>query len=367
MIHIIANGSIRRSSRDNAVKAIEDGLFQEVVFMDFSVGISVVMSSYNTELSMLKEAVESILNQTFRDFEFLIIDDGSTDGSDQYLKSLSDERVKIIQNPQNIGITKSLNIGFKAAKGKYIARMDADDISLPTRLEKQYEFMEAHPEVIVCGTRAGILDEKRNVRPLNVNVPDNMEEYRVRMIFLNPGPTHPTAFFRHEKLLEHHILYDEKLIYAQDYGMWEVVSRYGKVSSLDEVLLYRRKHEKQISIAKRDVQKKCDKMTQKKILSDLLGSVSDKEVELHYTHSTTYNQDATITPEVAAWYDRLLQANQSRHLYNQNILQKYIGAIKKRLVLQTIKQNRNLSKYENIRLVFRYLPFLRAVKTILFK
>ncbi len=149
--------------------------------------------------------------------------------------------------------------------------------------------------------------------------------------------------------------------------MWEVVSRYGKVSSLDEVLLYRRKHEKQISIAKRDVQKKCDKMTQKKILSDLLGSVSDKEVELHYTHSTTYNQDATITPEVAAWYDRLLQANQSRHLYNQNILQKYIGAIKKRLVLQTIKQNRNLSKYENIRLVFRYLPFLRAVKTILFK
>ncbi len=173
--------------------------------MDYSVSISVVMSSYNTELSMLKEAVESILNQTFRDFEFLIIDDGSTDGSDQYLKSLSDERVKIIQNPQNIGITKSLNIGFKAAKGKYIARMDADDISLPTRLEKQYEFMEAHPEVIVCGTRAGILDEKRNVRPLNVNVPDNMEEYRVRMIFLNPGPTHPTAFFRHEKLLEHHI------------------------------------------------------------------------------------------------------------------------------------------------------------------
>ena len=332
--------------------------------MDFPVSISVVMSSYNTELSMLTEAVESILNQTFRDFEFLIIDDGSTNGSDQYLKSLSDERVKIIWNPQNIGITKSLNIGFQAARGKYIARMDADDISLPTRFEKQFAYMEAHPEVIVCGTRAGIMNEKREIKPLKVNVPDNMEEYRVRMIFLNPGPIHPTAFFRHEKLLEHHILYNEKLIYAQDYGMWEVISRYGKVSSLDEVLLYRRKHEKQISIERRDVQKKCDKMTQKKILSDLLGSVSDEEVELHYTHSAGYNPDAMITPEVAAWYDRLLQANQSRHIYEQGILQKRIGLIKKRLVLQTIKQNPNLSEYKKIRMFFRYLPFLPAVKAI---
>ena len=114
--------------------------------------ISVIMPTYNTELSILKEAVESILTQTVPDFEFIIIDDGSANGSDEYLNSLRDERIRIIRNPQNIGITKSLNIGLKEATGKYIARMDADDISMPTRFEKQYAYMESHPDVVMCGS-----------------------------------------------------------------------------------------------------------------------------------------------------------------------------------------------------------------------
>ena len=104
--------------------------------MVFAEKISVVMPTYNTEVSILKEAVDSILNQTFGDFEFIIIDDGSTNNSVEYLKSLQDQRVKIIRNDTNIGITKSLNIGLRAAKGKYIARMDSDDIAFPDRFEK---------------------------------------------------------------------------------------------------------------------------------------------------------------------------------------------------------------------------------------
>ena len=123
--------------------------------MYFEKKISVVMPVFNTQIDFLKEAVESILNQSFREFEFIIIDDGTTDGSSQYLGSLSDPRIRIIRNERNLGITQSLNIGFSIAKGKYIARMDSDDISLPCRLQEQYNLMERHPEVIVCGSKTG--------------------------------------------------------------------------------------------------------------------------------------------------------------------------------------------------------------------
>jgi glycosyltransferase involved in cell wall biosynthesis len=99
------------------------------------------MPTYNTAIDVLREAVDSILKQTFQDFEFIIIDDGSTNGSIDYLQNLTDKRIKLIRNPYNLGITKSLNIGFQAAQGKYIARMDSDDIALPTRLEKQFVFI----------------------------------------------------------------------------------------------------------------------------------------------------------------------------------------------------------------------------------
>ena len=122
--------------------------------MVFAEKISVVMPTYNTQISILREAVDSILNQTFSDFEFIIIDDGSANDTYEYLKSIPDERIKIIKNDTNIGITKSLNIGFRAARGKYIARMDSDDIAFPDRFEKQYAFMESHPDVFVCGSKA---------------------------------------------------------------------------------------------------------------------------------------------------------------------------------------------------------------------
>jgi len=118
--------------------------------------ISVVMSVYNAE-RYLREAIESILNQTFTDFEFIIINDGSTDNSLEIIRSYNDERIKII-NQSNMGLAKALNNGIKIAKGKYIARMDADDISMPERLEIQYDFMENHPECVAVGSNAEIID-----------------------------------------------------------------------------------------------------------------------------------------------------------------------------------------------------------------
>lgn len=331
--------------------------------MDFPVSISVIMATYNTEIPMLREAVDSILNQTFGDFEFIIIDDGSTNDSVDYLRSITDKRVRVIRNPENVGITKSLNIGLGDARGKYIARMDADDISMPERFAREYSFMEEHPEVIVCGARIGIIDENSNVtkKARKSKTPEDMESYRVRMLFQNPGPIHPTAFMRHEKLIENNISYNEQLRYAQDYGMWETVSHYGVIVTIEEELLYHRRHGKQITTARRDVQMQCDKMTQKKILTDLLGEVSDDEVDFHYTYSTGYFPDARISPEVSDWYGRLVKANRERRIYDSKKLKKRILTIEKNLIRQTIKLD-NLSGIGKVRIVFRYLPFFSAVR-----
>lgn len=327
--------------------------------MEFQIPISVVMSTYNTGVKMLQEAVESILSQTFRKFEFLLIDDGSTDESVAYLNSLQDERIRLIRNPVNFGLTKSLNIGLKAAKGKYIARMDADDISLPTRLEKQYAYMESHPDVILCGTRVSFFNKDPSQPTENSGiVTSDMEEYRVNLLFFNPGPYHPTAFFRHVSLLEYHVVYDENLVYAQDYGMWETISHLGQIYVMEDVLLLYRWHEKQVSREHREKQFLCDKEVKRRQLIALLGSVTEDELELHFVHSTAYFPRADINLKTDEWYDRLLKANKEKHIYRQGKLKKRIRKTKIRLVFQTIHR-KDMSSAEKMRMILRHIPLSR--------
>ena len=124
--------------------------------------ISVVMPVYNGEQFVAK-AVESILNQTFKEFEFVIIDDKSTDNSVKIIKSFHDSRMKLIQNEKNFGVATSLNKGIQHSKGQYIARMDADDISYPNRLEEQFSFLEKNPGVSVLGTFASLFNENGRI------------------------------------------------------------------------------------------------------------------------------------------------------------------------------------------------------------
>jgi hypothetical protein len=112
--------------------------------------------------------------------------------------------------------------------------MDSDDISLPLRLERQYAYMEKHPDVIACGTKVEYFGEQRGTHG---SIIDNMERYRVKMLFVNPGPFHPTVMYRNDLLKRFNILYDEKLEYAQDYGMWKTIINYGKISVINETLL----------------------------------------------------------------------------------------------------------------------------------
>lgn len=127
--------------------------------------VTVLMSMYKTPLEQLKEAVESILNQSFRDFEFLIIDDGASQESIDLVMSYNDDRINLVRNKQNIGLEKSLNKGLRIAKGKYIVRMDTDDISYPDRIEKQIQFIKQHEEYSIIGSKAAFFDQNGIYRP----------------------------------------------------------------------------------------------------------------------------------------------------------------------------------------------------------
>jgi len=196
------------------------------------------MAVYNGE-KYLKEAIESILNQTFRDFEFIIVDDGSTDRTPEILKEYvrKDERIKIITNPQNIGLTKSLNRAIKLAKGEYIARMDADDIAAPKRLEKQIEFMKRNPEFGLVGTAYYEMNSKGNIVGEKY-FPASDEEIRKNLIKYNPF-FHSSVVIR-KKVFDKVGLYNENIPKAQDYDLWFRIAQNYKIANLPSLLMMRR-------------------------------------------------------------------------------------------------------------------------------
>jgi len=172
------------------------------------------MSVFNGETDIAK-AIESILNQSYRDFEFIIIDDGSIDNSFAIIKRYAekDERIKIYQNRNNIGLTKSLNKAIKLSKGKFIARQDVDDISLPKRLEKQMDFLIKNPDYAFCGCNGIIKQTKQNLIKF-------FEKNEIlRNLILENCFAHPAIIIRKEIFIKHG-LYNEKFLYSQDYELW---------------------------------------------------------------------------------------------------------------------------------------------------
>lgn len=200
------------------------------------VKLSVVMSVYNGE-SYLRDAIESILNQTFKDFEFIIIDDGSEDASEDIIRSYDDSRIKFVQQ-DNAGLPIALNKGIDLAKGEYIVRMDADDISVPDRLKIQFDFMKAHSDVDILGGRACLIDERgkeigEKIKPTDPMIIKRALEYACPVI-------HPTYIVRtsvYRKLNGYRSCFPvgqdyDFLLRANDLGM--------RISNLSKGMLYYR-------------------------------------------------------------------------------------------------------------------------------
>jgi glycosyltransferase involved in cell wall biosynthesis len=227
--------------------------------------ISVLMGIYSENEIWLKDSINSILNQTFTQFEFIIINDNPERELNTSILNefkLSDKRIIVINNEKNLGLTRSLNIGLKLAKGKYIARMDADDISLPNRFSKQFSFMEAHKEVVACGSFIKIFGK---INRVDTSLPTSYESFRNVLLLKNPLP-HPTAFIRNEILKKNSITYDENLKFSQDFGLWANLSMYGALSNIPKILLKYRVTDNQISISSKSGQISCAQSVRKGLL-----------------------------------------------------------------------------------------------------
>lgn len=203
------------------------------------------MPVYNGE-QFLKEAIDSILNQTFSNFEFLIINDGSTDQSKKIVESYNDNRICFINNEENKGLIFTLNRGLETAQGKYIARMDQDDISFNDRLKKQYDFLEENLNVALVGGWAEIINE--NGKKIGTyKTPVNHHEIKFDLLFHNPF-IHGTIFFRKD-LVRGVGGYNEKNEHAEDYGLYSTMIRNHKITNLPEFLIKYRIHNNSIGQA----------------------------------------------------------------------------------------------------------------------
>lgn len=202
----------------------------------FKPKVSVIMSVYNGE-RYLRDSIKSILNQTFKDFELLIVDDGSTDNTKEILKTYKDPRINIITNLENIGLTKSLNKGIHIAKGEYIARQDADDVSRYNRLEKQVNYLELNKNIALLGTAIYVIDDKGD-KLEDIEYPTNY--YFIRQALKrNNCFCHGSVIFK-KKIFEELGGYREVFETAQDYDLWLRFSEKYEVSNLkDRLYKYR--------------------------------------------------------------------------------------------------------------------------------
>jgi glycosyltransferase involved in cell wall biosynthesis len=212
--------------------------------------ISVILPVYNAQ-SYLRESIESILNQSFQDFELIIINDGSTDGSLSIMESYKDQRIRII-NQSNAGLPISLNRAIASAKGEYLARQDADDISLPERLAKQVAYLDAHPQCALLGTWAQIVVEK-TLTDRSLSHPHMNGDIQLKLLFFNCF-VHSSVMIRKSALKISGLYPEEKEKFPpEDYDLWLRIAKHWEVANLPEMLLQYRELPNSISRSKLDM------------------------------------------------------------------------------------------------------------------
>lgn len=285
--------------------------------------ISVLMPIYNTNLKHLKVAISSILSQTFRDFEFLILNDSPENTRlDKIVESFNDPRIKYIKSSCNLGIAEAHNILLKKAKGEYIALMDHDDISLPQRLEKQYHYMENHKEVGICGTAYKKFGKWNKCK--KVYHPIEHKDIEALLLF-NCPIHHPSSMIRKSVLDEFNITYDTQFISLNDRKLYWELSRITKLHNIPEVLYEYRIHPTMTSRVRRPEIRK-EQLNYRMNLLEAYGIRLD-EAELDILNAYILNgrcliDSNEILKQINVILEKLVSANQCNQFVDEIAFQK---------------------------------------------
>lgn len=289
--------------------------------------ISVILPVYNGE-KYLKEAIESILNQTYTNFEFIIIDDGSKDSSLEIIKEYEkeDERIIVISR-ENKGLIATLNEGIEKAKGKYIARMDQDDISLPNRFEEQLKIMENDKEIVVCGSWVNVFGENRKEKISKYFQHD--KQIKANLI-MSCCFAHPSVMMRRDAFVDNNIWYDENFKNAEDYHLWTQLAKVGKFYNIPKVLLnYRFLETSMTRVAEKEVEKRYQvvKNIFQEALNILDTNLSEDEKKLHFIISDNLRTkiNKVSTNDLKNYFDKIVKANDKLKKVDSIALNKVLG------------------------------------------
>ncbi len=297
--------------------------------------ISVLMPAYNGA-RYLRASVKSILTQTFRDIEFLIILDPSSDKSEQIIDSFQDSRLHVVKNDHRLGLIQSLNFGLQMSRGEYVARMDADDISAHDRLAKQVSYMENHRDIGVCGTDAILLQssQKKSFRGIlrdltsllfkKMQFCDTHSMIQSSMISTNPM-IHPSVMIRKEVLITSKAYYSPQWKFAEDYELWTRLINYTKFANLRDRLLYYRMHTQNVSTIMEDPQRQNALKIMRILIEKLQIIPSEKEMTLHYEIAFSKIQHMKEwVLQVERWLLKLYQANDRTKIMPKKEFQKVL-------------------------------------------
>lgn len=322
--------------------------------------VSVVVPVYNGA-AYIKECMESVIHQTYRDFELIIIDDGSTDETADIVRTFNDSRIHFIQNNTNLGLIATLNKAFELSRGKYIARLDADDIALPERLAVQVQHMELNQNLALLGTAYFPL--KQGIAS-TVTLAMGKGKIQANLLF-NSCFAHPSVMIRKSALTERASAFNPAYPHAEDYELWSWLMRNKEVENIAEPLIYYRIHENQISKIKQDEQRATAQKIRTELLQWLDVPFSENDFLFHQQLAeNTLQWDAHTYEKAIAHIHIILLAAQKKtsiesKTFNQYLLA-YIADKAKYLKLEGYKILRESSLFKQIPFTLRWECFFKC-------
>lgn len=242
--------------------------------------VTVLMGVYNSEL-FLKEAMDSILNQSYKDFEFLIINDGSSDKSEEIILSYNDNRIHYFKNHENIGIGRTVRKGMEMIHSKYVIRVDSDDISFPDRFQEQVDFMDSHPEIAIAGTLFDVMGDPIKGSDLY----ESSLKIRTRALFECPI-IQPSIIINNEFIKRHQLNYDKRFEVAGDFALFLDTLKHGELAIIPKKLMSYRRHKGQVTSKKYNLQDEFSTTKKLELLEELSGvTLTKEERELYMAFS----------------------------------------------------------------------------------
>jgi Glycosyl transferase family 2 len=278
----------------------------------------------------IRAAIDSVLAQTYRDYELLVIDDGSGDDSADIALSYGDPRLRVERNGSNLGLVETLNRGLDLASGEFVARLDADDVCLPERLAVQTAYLDAHVEVGICGSWYMLLGTKFAWTVRLPTRPDDVEAW----LFAHSPISHPTVMVRRSVFDSKHLRYDRTYAHAEDYDLWVRAASATRLANVARPLLRYRVHTGQVTSRYWTIQREATDRIRLRQLKRLIPDAAEEEQRLHLqVTSAEFPRTRETLNRIEAWLMRLAKCNRGLAVFPTHSFELLMGALWQRACL----------------------------------